>query len=127
MSVCPHHAQYGVQGCINCAILLSGIGARGVSSEHVENMEMFPVLQLRCALILRELNQVFIACSFKGSQEQSFFPSNTLIYSISRDGSKNFDKRTCEHMILGQLSMGARQAKNAPLCRSLLFFFFCKF
>ena len=30
-----------MQGCINCAILLSGIGARGVSSEHMENMEMF--------------------------------------------------------------------------------------
>ena len=29
------------QGCINCAILVSGIGARGVSSEHVEKMEMF--------------------------------------------------------------------------------------
>ena len=29
------------QGCINCAILLSGIGAHGVSSEHMENMEMF--------------------------------------------------------------------------------------
>ena len=29
------------QGCINCAILLSGIGARGVNSEHVENMKMF--------------------------------------------------------------------------------------
>ena len=29
------------QGCINCAILLSRIGARGVSSEHMENMEMF--------------------------------------------------------------------------------------
>ena len=29
------------QGCINCAILLSGIGARGGSSEHMENMEMF--------------------------------------------------------------------------------------
>ena len=27
----------------------------------------------RCALILRELNQIFIACLFKGSQEQSFF------------------------------------------------------
>ena len=32
-----------MQGCINCAILLSGIGARGVSSEHMENMEMFCV------------------------------------------------------------------------------------
>ena len=26
--------------------------------------------------------------------------------------------RTCEHMILGQLRMGARQAKNAPLPRT---------
>ena len=40
-----HSSSYScaclVQGCINCAILLSGIGARGVSSEHMENMEMF--------------------------------------------------------------------------------------
>ena len=43
------------------------------------------------------------------------FPSDTLIYGISRDGSKKFNIRTCEHMILGQLRMGARQAKNAPL------------
>ena len=33
----------------------------------------FHVLQLRCALILKELNQIFIACLFKGSQEQSVF------------------------------------------------------
>ena len=58
---------------------------------------------------------IFIACFLKGSQEQSFFPSDTLIYGISRDGSKNFNIRTCEHMILGQLRMGARQTKNAPL------------
>ena len=44
-----------------------------------------------------------------------FFPSNTLIYGIYRDGSQNFNIRTCEHMILGQLRIGARQAKNAPL------------
>ena len=30
-----------IQGCISCGILVSGIGARGVSSEHMENMEMF--------------------------------------------------------------------------------------
>ena len=50
------------QGCINRSILPSGMGARGVSSEHVENMEMFSgsplrcslVLQLRCALVLGE-------------------------------------------------------------------------
>ena len=29
------------QGCIICSILPSGMGARGLSSEHVENMEMF--------------------------------------------------------------------------------------
>ena len=29
------------QGCINCGILVSGIRARGVTSEHMENMEMF--------------------------------------------------------------------------------------
>ena len=29
------------QGCISCGILVSGIRARAVSSEHMENMEMF--------------------------------------------------------------------------------------
>ena len=48
-----------------------------------------------------------------------FFPSDTLIYGISRDGSKKFNTCTCEHMILGQLMIGARQTKNAPLLRSL--------
>ena len=28
---------------------------------------------------------------------------------------KKINIRTCEHMILGQLTMGARQTKNAPL------------
>ena len=50
----------------------------------------------------------------KGSQEQSLF-LQTLIYGISRDGSKNFNIRTYELMIFGQLKMGARQTKNAPL------------
>ena len=40
----------------------------------------FPLLQLRCALILRELNQIFIASLFKGSQEQSFF-LQTLLFT----------------------------------------------
>ena len=40
--------RYGcIQGCKIRSILPSGMGARGVSSEHVENMEMF-----WCALIL---------------------------------------------------------------------------
>merc|ERR1712012_131041 len=38
----------------------------------------FPVLQLRCALILRELNRIFIAYLFKGSQEQSVFLQTPL-------------------------------------------------
>ena len=29
------------QGCISCGILVSGIRASGVSSEHMKNMEMF--------------------------------------------------------------------------------------
>ena len=35
------HRHCREQGCISCGILLSGTGARGVSSEHMENMEMF--------------------------------------------------------------------------------------
>ena len=33
--------QSSTQGCISCGILVSGIRERGVSSEHMENMEMF--------------------------------------------------------------------------------------
>ena len=33
--------MHNAQGCINCGIPVSGIRARGVSSEHMENMEMF--------------------------------------------------------------------------------------
>ena len=51
----------------------------------------------------------------EGKSRTVFLPSDTLIYGISCDGSKHFNIRTCEFMILGQLSMGARQAKNAPL------------
>ena len=35
------HDDGGDQGFISCGILLSGTGARGVSSEHMENIEMF--------------------------------------------------------------------------------------
>ena len=38
-----------------------------------------------------------------------FFPSDTLMYGICRDGSKNHNIRVLEHMILGQLWMGAHQ------------------
>ena len=57
-----HQSASSDQGCINRSILPSGMGARGVSSEHLENMEMFsgsplrcsPVLQLICAQVLGE-------------------------------------------------------------------------
>ena len=45
-----------------------------------------------------------------------FFPSNTLIYGISHDGSKKFNIRTCEHMILGHLTMGAQKNKKMHPC-----------
>ena len=47
--------------------------------------------------------------------KNSFFPSNTLIYDISRDGSKNFNIRTCEHVILGQLRIWAHTTTYAAL------------
>ena len=50
-----------------------------------------------------------------GKSRTVFFPSDTLIYGISRDGSKNFNIRTCEHMILGQLRIGARATTYAAL------------
>ena len=65
--------------------------------------------------------KIFNACLFKGSQEQSFFPSDTLIYGIARNGSKNFNIRNCEHMILGQLRIRARPTKNAPLILVFVF------
>ena len=40
----------------------------------------FSVLQLRYTLILRDLNPIFIACLFKGSQKQYFF-LQTLLFT----------------------------------------------
>ena len=57
----------------------------------------------------------------EGKSRTVFFPSDTLIYGISRNGSKNYNIRTCEHMILGQLRMGARQTNYAPLVGNLIF------
>ena len=51
----------------------------------------------------------------EGKSRTVFFPSDTLIYGISRDGFKKFNKCTRELLILGQLRMRARQTKNAPL------------
>ena len=51
----------------------------------------------------------------EGKSKTVFFPSDTLIYGICRDGTKNNNIRACEHLILGQLRMGARSAIYAPL------------
>ena len=53
----------------------------------------------------------------EGKTRTVFFPSDTPIYGISCDSSKTFNIRTCEHMILGQLRMGARQTNYAPLTK----------
>ena len=58
--------------------------------------------------------------SVEGKSRIVSFPSDTLIYGICRDGSKNYNIRTCEHKILGQLRMGARQTNYAPLIYSKL-------
>ena len=80
-----------------------------------EHGDVFPVLQLRCARILRELFRYSLHICWRECKGQSFFPSDTLIYGISRDCSKNFNIRTCEHMILGQLRIWARPATYAAL------------
>ena len=51
----------------------------------------------------------------EGKSRTVCFPSDTLIYSIFRDGSKNYNIRACEHLILGQLRMGARATIYARL------------
>ena len=51
----------------------------------------------------------------EGKSRTVFFPSDTLIYGICRDGTKNYNIRACEHLILGQLRMGERQMTSAPL------------
>ena len=51
----------------------------------------------------------------EGKSRTVFFPSDTLIYGICRDGTTNYNIRACEHLILGQLRMGAPSAIYAPL------------
>ena len=61
---------------------------------------------------------IFIACLLKGSQEQSFF-LQTLSFTAFLATVKNENIRTCGHMILGQLRMGARQTNYAPLIKNI--------
>ena len=69
----------------SCVHTLSGLhklwypGIRDMSTwgkigAHGEHGDVFLFSNFnRCALICRELNQIFIVCLFKGSQKQSFF------------------------------------------------------
>ena len=79
------------QGCIVRSILPSGMGARGVSLEHVENMKMFscPPTKVRsdsqktALWFLDSVDvqiKIFFACLFMGSQQQSFF-FQTLLFT----------------------------------------------
>ena len=52
----------------------------------------------------------------KGSQEQFFFFLQTLLFTpFDATVQKNYNIRACEHIILGQLRMGARHRIYAPL------------
>ena len=43
----------------------------------------------------------------EGKSRTVFFPQTLNIYGICRDGTKMFNIRACEHMILGRLRTGA--------------------
>ena len=58
--------------------------------------------------------QKYTSSQQEGNSQQSFF-LQALLFTAFLVTVLNINIRTCEHMILGQLSMGARQAKNAPL------------
>ena len=52
--------------------------------------------------------------------KNNFFSLQTLLFTAFLvTVLKNFNIRTCEHMILNQLRMGAPQAKNAPLITTI--------
>ena len=87
-------SKFGAHGEHGDVFLFSNLGALWFS----ENL-----IRYSLHVCLREVKTIF-------------FPSNTLIYGISRDGSKNFNLRTWEHMILGQLRIGARSTTYAALC-----------
>ena len=66
------------------------MGARGISSEHVENMEMFsgsplrcsPVLQLRFALVLTFVDvDKDIHCMFVEGKSRTVFFLQTLLFT----------------------------------------------
>ena len=96
-------SKFGAHGEHGDVFLFSNLGALWFS----ENL-----LRYSLHVCLREVKNIF-------------FHSNTLFYGISRDGSKNFNIRTCEHMILGQLRIWARPATYAALQLSKYIFLLC--
>jgi len=84
------------------------MGARGVSSEHVENMEMFsgsplrcsPDLQLRCALVLEE------PCSGSRRTVLRFSKNRALVLGEPCPGSRRTVLRFSENraLVLSYLS-----------------------
>ena len=62
-------------------------------------------------LHLASVKNITFKSSYKDTTSMEFVQKFTL----PDFQAKNFNIRTCEHMILGQLRMGAHQAKNAPL------------
>ena len=83
----PNSTVLHWQGCIIRSILPSGMGACGVSSEHVKNMEMFS-----CS------PTPFVDVWIKIFKSRTvFFPLDTLIYGISRDGSIKINTHLWAH------------------------------
>ena len=106
-------SKFGAHGEHGDVFLLSNLGALWFS----ENLITYSL-----HICLREVNN-------------NFFPfKHSFIYGISRDGSKKFNLRTCEHMIPSQLRIWARTTTYAALCSAyfpscifLIVFFSLKF
>ena len=98
-------SKFGAHGEHGDVFLFSNLGALWFSENR--------------ALVLGEFDiwiKIFIVCLFKGSQKQSFFLQTLLFRAfLVTNVTKNVNIRTCEHVILGQLRIGARQTKNAAL------------
>ena len=89
-------------------------GAQHILSRGCKQVELRQVRQQFCKHAILTISIIPRGFSI-------FFPSNTLIFlAFLVTVLKKFNIRTCEHMILGQLRIGARQAKNAPLAKCWL-------
>ena len=92
-------SKFGARGEHGVVFLFSNLGVLWFS----ENRAL-------CSCLNKYIHCMFVS----GNERTVFFPSDTLIYGISRGCCRNFNIRTCEHMILGQLIMGARKMHPWP-------------